>query len=588
MSQLRTLKAATSLHQLADLLGYKASALSYLLYKLDESRKYKTFEVPKRSGGTRQIAAPTDELKLLQKRVSNILQNCIEEINKTYKRSEDDEHRDRIAHGFKRKRSIISNARWHRNKRFVFNLDLEDFFGTINFGRVRGFFMKDRNFSLSPKTATILAQIACYKNALPQGSPCSPVISNLIGHVLDIHLAKLARQTGCTYTRYADDLSFSTNKLAFPEEIAKCIDENNQWLPGDELSRLITKSGFAINAKKTRMQYRDSRQEVTGLVVNSKVNVRHEYRHDVRAMVHRLFTTGIFHFEHTETNASGIKIKKKFIGKLTQLHGMLGFIDRIDLCNKSTQPERTPKEAAKSLTSKEQMYSRFLMFKDFYAAESPVVICEGKTDNVYLTHAIRSLVKHYPQLATVNKDGKIDIKIRRFKYSGTSTGRILGIASGGGPNLNRFMVNYKENISRFKARGKKHPVIILIDNDDGAASIYKTIQSITGKKVTCAEPYIHIVGNMYVVATPLLAAKSSKIEDFFDASTLGMIWNKKGFDPSNDHDSKTHYGKSVFAYKVVLPNADKINFDGFKAILDRFVEVINEHSKKPLPPAVST
>jgi hypothetical protein len=103
----------------------------------------------------------------------------------------------------------------------VLNIDLEDFFGTVNLGRVRGFFIKERNFALKPRVATVLAQIACHDNALPQGSPCSPVISNLIGHVLDIQLSALARKTGCTYSRYADDITFSTNKQVFPPAIAK-------------------------------------------------------------------------------------------------------------------------------------------------------------------------------------------------------------------------------------------------------------------------------------------------------------------------------------------------------------------------------
>ena len=117
-------------------------------------------------------------------------------------------------------RSIITNARQHRNRRYVFNVDIQDFFGSINFGRIRGYFIADKNFQLQSKVATVLAQIACFENALPQGSPCSPIISNLIGHIVDIHLAKLAARVGCTYTRYADDLTFSTNKPTFPNQIA--------------------------------------------------------------------------------------------------------------------------------------------------------------------------------------------------------------------------------------------------------------------------------------------------------------------------------------------------------------------------------
>src|SRR5207253_493823 len=95
---------------------------------------------------------------------------------------------------------------------------------------VRGYFIRDKNFVLNEKVATVIAQIACHENALPQGSPCSPVISNLIAHVLDTHLVRLASRVGCTYSRYADDLTFSTNKKPFPREIAIASDGNCESL----------------------------------------------------------------------------------------------------------------------------------------------------------------------------------------------------------------------------------------------------------------------------------------------------------------------------------------------------------------------
>jgi retron-type reverse transcriptase len=227
MSQLTALKSTSSLHGIAGLLGYTASGLSFILYKKAAALKYTKFEIPKRGGGTRQISAPSSDLKLLQRRVADLLQNCAELIRVANGRD------DQISHGFKRKRSIITNAKVHRNRRYVFNLDLKDFFGHINFGRVRGFFIKDRDFSLHPDVATILAQIACYENALPQGSPCSPVISNLVAHILDIHLVQLAANAGCSYSRYADDLTFSTNKRSFPPAIAeRDAAQPHKWLPG--------------------------------------------------------------------------------------------------------------------------------------------------------------------------------------------------------------------------------------------------------------------------------------------------------------------------------------------------------------------
>jgi RNA-directed DNA polymerase len=288
--------------------------------------------------------------------------------------------KDQLAHGFKRDCSIITNAVKHRKRRYVFNVDLNDFFGTINFGRVRGFFIKDANFMLHANVATILAQIACNENVLPQGSPCSPVISNLIGHVLDIHLCKLASTNGCTYSRYADDITFSTGKPDFPMGIAKrVVGQTHIWDVGDGLKNIVTHTGFSINPKKTRMQYRGSRQAVTGLVVNRKVNVRSEYRRKARSLAHNLFKTGSFQHLRTIVDANGVVTPTAVEGTPAQLHGILGFIDAVDFEVESKVDSR---KAKATLRAKEKLYRRFLMFKDFYAAKEPVIVCEGKTNNV--------------------------------------------------------------------------------------------------------------------------------------------------------------------------------------------------------------
>jgi RNA-directed DNA polymerase len=574
MTRLLALKSATSLGDVASLLHFTPSGLSYILYKKAAGAKYIKFEIPKRHGGTRQISAPAAELKSVQRNLSHLLQDCIEDINKAIGL------RDSIAHGFKRGRSIITNARRHRRRRYVFNVDLKDFFGTINFGRVRGYCLKDKSFLLPKNVATVLAQIACYENALPQGSPCSPVISTLIGHVLDIHLVRLAARAGCTYTRYADDITFSTNKSIFPQSIARRIEgSNNKWMPGSGLEQLVKKCGFALNPLKTRMQYRDSRQEVTGLVVNKKVNVRREYRHTVRAMVHTLLKTGSFDFWRKVKDDKGVQTIQKVAGTAKQLHGMLGFIDSIDLFNNELHTGLRASSSRSSLTTKESLYRRFLLFTEFYAAPTAVLICEGKTDNVYLLHAIRSLASAYPKLATIGADGKIELKIRIYKYSKSSTGRILGI-NGGTGDLCNLIQAYNEAIKNFKAPGKKRPVIVLVDNDSGAAGIYRVIANI--KKTTVAarsEPFIHIIGNMYLVPTPLKPGPAeTMIEDFFDATVLSTVLDGKTFDPENKSDNALHYGKTVFAHKVVRVKADTINFDGFNPILSRLEMVIDAHT----------
>lgn len=585
IEKLQLLKSAKTLHDVAAFLNFKPHTLSYVLYKKPDGAKYKKFEIPKRHGGTRQISAPLDDLKVLQRNLATFLQDCVETINETNGLA------DQIAHGFKRKRSIITNARPHRNHRFVFNLDLSDFFGTINFGRVRGFFMKDTNFALDKKVATILAQIACFESKLPQGSPCSPVISNLIGHVLDIHLVRLAAKTGCSYTRYADDLTFSTNQPVFPIDIAKTTGDRHTWVPGDKLKWLIKKNGFEINPKKTRMQYYDSRQEVTGLVVNRKLNVRSEYRHKVRAMVHHLLTTGKFDFIYKLTDAAGIESKQVLPGKLDQLHGMLGFINGVDLYNRKLldqNPFNHPKRATEKLSTKETMYLRFLLFKVFFAADKPVIICEGKTDNVYLTHAIRGLANVFPQLAAKNPDGTITINVRIFRYVNKSTGRIFGNSSGGAAGLSKLMRHYHTEWKKFKAPGGKQPMIFLVDNDSGATDkgkIYGTIADLTNKpKPTGHEKFIHVSGNMYVVPTPLTGkATSSCIEDFFYKATKEIPYLGKAFDPKCLKDTATHFGKATFAFEVIKPNAGSINFSKFKRLLKSLVGVIDYHTKTHPP-----
>jgi RNA-directed DNA polymerase len=575
MSALATLKSAASLTDVATLVGFKPAALSYILYKKGISSNYTKFDIPKRYGGTRPIAAPTAELKLVQRRLAELLQDCTDEINKTNSFS------DGIAHGFKRNRSIITNARQHRRRRFVFNVDLNNFFGTINFGRVRGFFLRDKHFSLNEKVATVIAQIVCFENALPQGSPCSPVVSNLIAHMLDIQLVRLAKRSGCFYTRYADDLTFSTNARRFPEGIAECIDgDAHKWTVGPKLECLIDKCGFEVNRAKTRMQYRDSRQDVTGLTVNRKLNTCREYRHTVRAMVHSLVNKGGFEFRRRVPDGRGGVVVQNVVGTAEQLRGMLAFVDGVDLYNTTLESEAQQQNNSVELSARQLTYRRFLLFTEFYTAPCPVLVGEGSTDYVYLLHAIRSLAAAYPQLATTRPDGKVVLNTRIFKYAGGNTNRILGI-KGGSANLNKLIHIYHNEKRHFAAPGATQPVVLVIDNDSGATPIYKVIEQLTKQKITRSETFIHVTANLYVVATPLNpGGAQSKMEDFFSVAIKSTIIDGKAFDDSNNTDSASNYGKMVFAHKVVKAQAATIDFRGFIPILDRIVSVIDEHAKK--------
>lgn len=579
MSKLENLKQAATLHGLAALLGFKPKALSYILYKKDHKEKYRQFEIPKRTGGMRTIYAPCADLMNLQRRLADLLQECIAEINaerKVY---------SALSHGFRPKFSIYTNAFVHRNRRYVLNLDLENFFGTINFGRVRGFFITNNNFSLEPKVATLIAQIACFDNVLPQGSPCSPVISNLIGHLLDIRLAALANKQGCSYSRYADDITFSTNKPVFPAEIAhKEHEDTHHWTLGSSLSKTITKAGFNINSAKTRMQYTASRQEVTGLIVNKKVNTRAEYRHSARAMVHNLLTKGEFFTDILTVGGDGKVAKKEQLGSIEQLNGILSFIDSVHLQNRKRA--QSPGDHSKDLGPAEEpdsfdrLYQRFLFFKHFFAPSNPIVVCEGKTDNIYLQCAIRSLGKGYPLLATMDAKGNVKRKLSFFRRTHT-TDRILGL-SGGTAQLVKFLKEYQAKQRALQAPVKSSPTILLIDNDDGAKGIFGYLKN---PLKLDAPPdgsalFYCLAKNLYVVATPHLpSAKGSAIEDFFPKHVLETKLGGKSFNPKNEGiNLKTEYGKSHFASHVVKKNEATIDFTGFKAILDRLEAVIAHHS----------
>jgi RNA-directed DNA polymerase len=574
MSSLQSLKNAATLHGVALLLGIPPKMLAYILYHKAAAAKYTSFPLQKASGGLRLIQAPSDDLKRLQRNLSILLQDCAAELNAAHG------WKDQIAHGFKRERSIVTNAHHHRGRRWVFNLDLADFFGSINFGRVRGFFINNKHFALNPKVATILAQIACHDNSLPQGSPCSPVVSNLIAHILDIRLVQLAQKAGCTYTRYADDLTFSTNLPSFPSSIATLsTGASHSWSAAIELTQTITHSGFTINAAKSRMQYRNSRQDVTGLVVNKKVNIRSEYRRAVRAMVYSVFTTGGFY--HKSIAAP----QQQIPGTMIQLHGMLGHIDSVDLYNKRLAQESniagtSPKA---QMRTKESQYRRFLIFEYFYNAQIPVIICEGKTDNIYITQAIKGLATSYPGLATVSPTNAVSLKVRIFKYPETSTGRILELHGGTG-DLMHFIRRYPGDIQKFKAPGLTQPVVVLVDNDDGKNTLNRVIKDITKQQPTWTAPFIHLAANLYVMPTPLIAGTTeSAIEDFFSPQTLNTVHNGKTFSADSDADKNHHFGKAIFAEQVIKKNVQTIDFSGFIPVLNNLVAVIADYAAKQIP-----
>lgn len=297
---------------IAILLNINLKTLNYYLYKLKPEAQYESFQIQKRSGGIREIHSPISKIKEIQRNLNNIL-HIIYKVKPS-------------AHGFIIKKNIVSNAKPHVGKRYVFNLDLKDFFPTIHFGRVRGMFQGKPHY-LPKNIAIILAQICCYKGYLPQGAPTSPIISNMICSQLDSQLQQLAASNYCSYTRYADDMTFSTNRKIIPPEIVE--KRNGDVRVGNELEKIIERSGFKINREKVRLQERSMRQEVTGLTVNVHPNVTRKYVRQIRAMLHawdkykyKLAEKEYWEkYRHKKGNASFKKVVKGKINFLKMVKG---------------------------------------------------------------------------------------------------------------------------------------------------------------------------------------------------------------------------------------------------------------------------
>ncbi|MBX9447355.1 retron Ec67 family RNA-directed DNA polymerase/endonuclease [Dickeya chrysanthemi] len=556
MSFLAKLKESQNISDIANLLGCSPKSLAYTIYK--SQNNYITFKISKKNGGHRDIKAPAKKLKELQRRLAKGLQECIEEIHGK-------KNKKISSHGYTKGKSIFTNAYEHKNKNLVLNLDLEDFFDSINFGRVRGYFIHNKNFMLPEKTATIIAQIACHENSLPQGSPCSPVISNMVAQILDVKLSALAKKNKCFYTRYVDDLTISTNRNVFPIDIMELHGHNP--IIGKSLINEIKRSGFTINDNKTRVQRKNSRQDVTGLIVNKKVNVKSEFKHLARAMANNFFKNN-----QAFMSLSGEKTPIS----LEKLNGMLSFIyqirNRMDVQNANDQPR-------KAHDSFEKTYSDFLFYKNFAANSRTVVICEGETDNIYLNYAFKNLVSYYPELQNYGKGIKKRIDIHLFKQTKLLS-RLLNITDGTGNNI-KLLNTYQKRMSRFSSPPRKFPVILLLDNDSGSVSVEGVINREFMETREILDGFIYVCENFYVVKTPLIFdMKETKIEDFFDTKTLSKKLGEKSFTTNNKFDKNLYFGKKKFAEIIVKQNHRDINFSKFKMIIDLFQNIIIDYRRR--------
>jgi hypothetical protein len=292
---------------------------------------YTEFTIPKRSGGSRRILAPADDLKKLQRRILRRLFGRL--------------RAHPAAHGFERGRSIVTNALAHRGRDAVVRFDLVDFFRSTQVKRVKRYF---RRIGWNRPAAAVLVRLCTHKGGLPQGAPTSPRLSNLVNYRLDARLAGLAAMLGGVYTRYADDLTIS-----LVEDVENVVEDTSlsrhpgtgrpipreirasllELLPTmatrirfveRHVRRAVEEEGYQLHRrKKFSVRRRHHRQMVTGLVVNQRPNLPRETRRWLRAVEHRTRIAALPMFD--SSHPQGFVSRKRPTLTPSQLAGWRAF-----------------------------------------------------------------------------------------------------------------------------------------------------------------------------------------------------------------------------------------------------------------------
>lgn len=248
----------------AALLGVEVNRLEEILNNV--SGHYQEFWMRKRSGGYRMISAPDKDLQAIQSTIYSRILSSVTIVHPA-------------AVGFRCGRSVVDNAAPHLGKRYVLKMDIHDFFGSIRSPRVRQTFKK---IGYPENVSKVLGALCCLHRHLPQGAPTSPALSNIVGYEMDRKLSALAAEYGLTYTRYADDLTFSGD--VFPKE---------QIIP--QVKRIIRDEKFEPNHKKTHFMNQSSRKIITGVSVASgvKLTIPKSKKREIRKNVNFILTKGL-------------------------------------------------------------------------------------------------------------------------------------------------------------------------------------------------------------------------------------------------------------------------------------------------------
>jgi hypothetical protein len=288
------------------------------------------------------------------------------------------------------------------------------------------------------------------------------------------------------------------------------------------------------------------------LIVNKKVNVKREYYRNIRAMCNNLFKNNTFYINTDDENNSNV-----------QLEGMLNFVYWVKhhYYKRNIQDRNIKTDAIKKL------YAKYLFYKHFINIDKPIILTEGKSDIVYLKCALKKLNDHYTDLIEFIDD-KYCLKINFFRTK--KLFRDVFSIGEGAPGLLSLMCYYKKEVDTYNPLISHMPIIIIVDNDDGA----KGIKNLLGLKDEIPY-YKFFYKQMYILFVD--KKNNTKIEDLFDEDLCNMEFGGKKFKADKlDRENDKYFGKHIFSQRIILPNYKTINFERFRPIFNNILEIMSK------------
>jgi RNA-directed DNA polymerase len=283
------------IYQMSSFFGIKWESFLEMINNGDDY--YRVFYIKQKNGKRRKITSPN----LILKRVQKIILDTILVKHQPLK----------FVFGFYTEKNHILNARQHLMSKYQINIDISDFFGSINSKQV--YFVFNKLYNFDNKISTALTHLTTHNGSLPQGAPTSPMLSNLVFRNLDYRIRKFSDKMGIIYTRYADDLTFSSDKIF------------NRGYVLNIIRAILSSNGFQINSKKTI--FKQNHLNVNGLnIIDKRILVSSKYKRDILQQVYYIRKYGIE--DHLNTKYS--TFEKDAITYLSELLGKINYVRQVE------------------------------------------------------------------------------------------------------------------------------------------------------------------------------------------------------------------------------------------------------------------